>query len=136
MLLIIIVLFFEKQYTHKLSYLPLTHVQQRSPVAGGPSQFALEKFAVEEAPWAAVFPRQRLATHIIDKECCVNASHEQRGQLYPAGIHLLHLDAKQKHITVALCKNLEMRSYKLRGEGQVKFDYQQQKRITTAQLSN
>lgn len=73
------------------SYLSLAHVQQGGPVAGGPGQFALEQFAVEKAPGTAVFPRQRLAAHIVDEQRRVDAGHEERSQLHAAGIHLLHL---------------------------------------------
>lgn len=80
-------------------YLSLTHVQQSGPVAGSPGQFALEQFAIEEAPGTAVFPRQRLATHVIDEQCRVHAGHKESSQLHAAGIHLLHLTAntQMKH---------------------------------------
>lgn len=77
------------------SYLPLTHVQQSSAVTGGPGQFALEQFAIKEAPGAAVFPWQWLATYIIDEQCGVNTSHKESSELHATCIHLFHLTARQ-----------------------------------------
>lgn len=75
------------------SYLPLTHVQQGGSVTGGSGQFALEQFTVEEAPGAAVFPRQRLTADIVDKQRRIDAGHKESSQLHAASIHLLHLTA-------------------------------------------
>lgn len=88
----------DKQWSHSAlrcsaSYLSLTHVQQGGSVAGGSGQFALEQFAVEEAPGAAVFPRQRLTADIVDKQRRIDAGHKESSQLHAASIHLLHLTA-------------------------------------------
>lgn len=84
------------------TYLPLAHVQQGGPVAGCSGQLALKKFPVEKAPRTAVFPWQRLATHVIDEERRVDTSHEERRQLHAAGVHLLHLaDTRKRNISAS-----------------------------------